>query len=61
MIKYIGEMAKNDLRELLNDILKNKELLRDWNTDKIMPMLKKGTTSRGITLTSVYLAKFLLE
>jgi hypothetical protein len=61
MIKYMGEMAKNDLRELLNDILKNKELLKDWNTDKIMPMFKKGTNYRGITLTSVYLAKSLLE
>jgi hypothetical protein len=38
MIKYMGEMAKKDLRELLNDILKRKEIPKDGNTDVIMPM-----------------------
>jgi hypothetical protein len=54
----MGETAKKDLRELLNDILKRKEIPKEWNTDVIMPMFKKGdpkscTNYRGITLTSI--------
>lgn len=57
MIKYMGEVGKEKLLQLMNNILKAKRVPKDWKSGIIVPLYKKGdrrecSNYRGITLLS---------
>lgn len=58
MIKYIGEVGKEKILTLMNDIVKSRKAPKEWQTGVIVPLHKKGDSRecnnyRGITLLSI--------
>lgn len=44
MTRYTGEVHKKEFCRLLHDILKGKQMHKNWNVDIIMSLFKKGDT-----------------
>lgn len=44
IIKYMRRGGKNKLTKIMNKVLKKKEIHKDWKTDIILPIYKRGNT-----------------
>lgn len=42
MIKYMGKEGIRQFTELTREIMKNKDIPKEWNTGIILPIYKKG-------------------